>query len=76
MAGESKDSLASRGRSTLIRTGATLGVVAGLIGLCWVVEVIDFVLPVSLDQFGIVPRSLSGLVGIVVSPFLHGSLGI
>lgn len=28
----------------------------------------------ALEQFGIVPRTLSGLVGIIVSPFLHANL--
>lgn len=53
----------------------TLGAVLGAVGVCWAVEIVDFILPISLDQFGIIPRSVSGLLGIVVSPFLHGSFG-
>lgn len=42
----------------------------------WAVEVFDFLTPwASLDRFGIRPRSVSGLIGIVVSPFLHGGFG-
>ncbi|TVR24882.1 MAG: rhomboid family intramembrane serine protease [Ilumatobacter sp.] len=37
----------------------------------WAVELIDLVTPGSLDRFGIRPRQLDGLVGIVTAPFLH-----
>ncbi len=48
----------------------------GLLAIMWVVEVVDFVLPmVQLDQFGILPRSERGLVGILLSPFLHIGFG-
>lgn len=52
------------------RTG--LLVVAVMAALMWVSEAIDTVLGGALDQFGIVPRQLSGLDGIVFAPFLHG----
>lgn len=48
----------------------------GLLAAMWAVEVVDFVLPmVDLDQFGIRPRSARGLVGILLSPFLHVGFG-
>lgn len=48
----------------------------GLLAIMWAVEVIDFLLPmVDLDQLGIRPRSESGLVGIMISPFLHVGFG-
>ncbi|HSH03942.1 MAG TPA: rhomboid family intramembrane serine protease [Anaerolineae bacterium] len=38
----------------------------------WVLEIIDFILfTFSLDRFGIAPRSLIGLRGIFLAPFLH-----
>lgn len=46
-------------------------VVAGLTVLLYLVELIDVVLPADLDQFGIVPRTVSGLDGILWSPLLH-----
>ncbi len=46
-----------------------------IVGVLWVVEVVDAVLPLNLDQFGIRPRSVGGLVGILFAPFLHGSWG-
>jgi membrane associated rhomboid family serine protease len=48
----------------------------GLLAVMWAVEVVDFVLPmVDLDQFGIRPRSERGLLGILLSPFLHVGFG-
>lgn len=41
----------------------------GLIIIIWIVFVLDRFLP--LENFGILPRSVSGLAGIVAMPFLH-----
>ncbi|MDH3647816.1 MAG: rhomboid family intramembrane serine protease [Gammaproteobacteria bacterium] len=46
---------------------------AGLLILLWIVEVVNFILSHSLNGFGLVPRRLDGLPGILVSPILHGS---
>ncbi|MBL1292809.1 MAG: rhomboid family intramembrane serine protease [Thiotrichales bacterium] len=46
-----------------------------LFGAMWAVYLVDFVIPGSLTQFGIQPRSMSGLTGIIFSPFLHAGLG-
>ena len=40
--------------------------------IMWLVYGLQTFIP--LEQFGIVPRTLSGLIGIFASPFLHGSL--
>jgi membrane associated rhomboid family serine protease len=42
------------------------------IGSIWVVFLLDLLLP--LESYGLVPRTLYGLAGIVTMPFLHGSL--
>lgn len=48
----------------------------GLLAVMWLLEVMDFLLPgVSLDQFGIRPRSHQGMMGILLSPFLHIGFG-
>jgi membrane associated rhomboid family serine protease len=48
--------------------------VAILVGVLWVVFVVNnLILGGHLTQFGLVPRRISGLPGIVLSPFLHGS---
>ena len=36
---------------------------------------IDFIIPIDFNQFGIHPRSILGLFGIPLSPFLHGGFG-
>lgn len=41
----------------------------------WLVYFVDLAIPANLSQFGLVPRSIRGLIGIVTSPFLHGSFG-
>ena len=46
-----------------------------LVAVMWGVFVIDLVLPgVSFTQFGIQPRKLTGLTGILFAPLLHGGL--
>ena len=41
----------------------------------WFFELADWILGGSLDQFGILPRQIIGLRGIVAAPVLHGSFG-
>lgn len=43
-----------------------------LLGVMWLLEVIDAVPGVFLDQHGIRPRDTDGLYGVVAAPFLHG----
>lgn len=40
----------------------------------WAVSVINFVLPLHLERFGVHPRSLFGLVGFVVAPWVHSGM--
>lgn len=48
----------------------------GLAGVLWLSEAIDFVLfRGRLDQYGVVPRTFSGLWGVLFAPFLHGGFG-
>lgn len=59
---------------SVIKSHAVL--LLGLLATMWVVEVLDFVLPIlDLDRFGIRPRSVTGLAGILCAPFLHGGFG-
>ncbi|MEW6281951.1 MAG: rhomboid family intramembrane serine protease [Candidatus Eremiobacterota bacterium] len=48
---------------------------AGMLGAFWAAEAVDTVLGGQLDQFGIVPRTLDGLVGVGAAPFLHAGFG-
>ena len=49
--------------------------VVALVGVMWVVEILDLVLPGVWNEHGIVSRDLSGLLGIPLAPFLHDGLG-
>ncbi|HLP65022.1 rhomboid family intramembrane serine protease [Flavobacterium sp.] len=46
-----------------------------LLILIWSVFYFENVLNEDLSVFGILPRTVSGLKGVVLSPFLHGNLG-
>ena len=41
----------------------------------WTVYFVDLFLPFDLRSYGIRPRSIEGLFGLIASPFLHSSLG-
>ena len=45
-----------------------------VVATLWVVHVVNWLLPLRLEKFGILPRTLRGLIGIVFSPFLHANL--
>jgi membrane associated rhomboid family serine protease len=45
------------------------------VGILWAVYFADWLLGLRLENWGIVPRQLGGLVGIPLSPFIHGGLG-
>ncbi len=45
--------------------------VVAFIGVIWIVFALDRVLP--LELLGLVPRTFSGLTGVVAMPFLHGN---
>jgi membrane associated rhomboid family serine protease len=43
------------------------------VGIIWVIYLIDLLLPYNFNQFGILPRKLSGMIGVVFSPFIHAN---
>lgn len=51
-------------------------VIAPLVAILsiWIVFLIEIRLQVNLNEFGIYPHKISGLQGIVFSPFIHGSV--
>src|SRR5687767_3476386 len=46
-----------------------------MLALMWGSEIVDLPLDGRLDRFGIRPRRLDGLDGVVFAPFLHGGFG-
>lgn len=60
-------------RNLLDQFSAQITILGSFVTLMWGLEIIDAIIfRNALDQFGIRPRSLSGLAGILFSPFLHG----
>lgn len=49
--------------------------VLAMLALMWGAEVVDTALGGDLDRFGIRPRQLDGLEGIVLAPLLHSGFG-
>lgn len=47
--------------------------IIGFIALIWIVYAVSFFL--SVNDYGIQPRSWGGLIGVATSPFLHANLG-
>ena len=45
-----------------------------LVTAIWVVEIVNFLLGHGLTSWGLVPRRVSGLIGIPLAPFLHAGL--
>lgn len=46
-----------------------------MLAAMWASEIVDVILDDRLDRFGIEPRQLDGLDGVVFAPFLHGGFG-
>jgi len=46
-------------------------VVAAMVALMWMVEVVDQIADGRLEAYGIEPREVDGLDGVVFAPFLH-----
>ncbi len=55
------------------RTKAYL--IVGFVALIWAVELVNMVLGHRLNVLGIHPRTVVGLPGILLAPFLHGGIG-
>jgi membrane associated rhomboid family serine protease len=52
-----------------------LAVIGLLLGVMWVLEIVDTVANHRLDEYGIEPRDADGLIGVVAAPFLHADFG-
>jgi membrane associated rhomboid family serine protease len=45
------------------------------IAILWGVRLVDSVLPIDFNVYGLIPRTFGGLIGIPLMPFLHGGWG-
>lgn len=52
----------------------TIQLVFVIIGLIWIVEIINMSMGHNLYIYGVLPRKVEGLKGIILHPFIHGSL--
>jgi membrane associated rhomboid family serine protease len=50
-------------------------IVIAMVAVMWVLEVVDVALDHRLDRYGIEPRDLDGLDGVLAAPFLHVGFG-
>ena len=55
-------------RAALLEGAAVIGI---LLGVMWVLEIVNKIDGQRLSADGIYPRSLSGLLGVISAPFLH-----
>ena len=46
-----------------------------LVCVMWILEIVDLALDHRLDRYGIQPRELDGLDGVLTAPFLHVGFG-
>lgn len=52
-----------------------LGLLFGIVAILWGLEIVDTVFRGALDQFGVQPRRISRIPGILTSPFIHLGFG-
>ncbi len=57
------------------RFSSSLPFLIGFVAIIWVVEIVNASMGHQLNSWGIFPRSVHGLAGIPLAPFLHGSFG-
>jgi len=47
--------------------------VLAVVATMWLVHLVDWILvPIDFNAYGLVPRTMNGLLGIITMPFLHG----
>ncbi len=64
--------MAAKPRAALPLNSTRFAIVS-IVMLCFVLQLINSLPGINLHGFGIYPRSITGLVGILCAPFLHGS---
>lgn len=69
----SKALLSSRPRIDPRSWGGALVIMLGVLAVLWVVQIVNAANDYAFDRFGLGPRRLGGLWGIVTEPFLHAS---
>ena len=47
----------------------------GFVALLWIIQLLSWGLDVGLEDFGVRPREVAGLPGILSAPLVHGGFG-
>ena len=68
------DAMGSTERPLLDELKENAYLVLGFVALIWVVQILDFILPGRFVTWGILPRTIEGLRGIIFAPILHNGL--
>jgi membrane associated rhomboid family serine protease len=67
--------MSSEGKAITREIKTQIMILGGFVGLMWLLELIDLLVGGRLDIYGVIPRNIVGLRGILFMPFLHGGLG-
>src|SRR6188472_3884377 len=62
-------------RPTLAEPLGPVLLVGVMLAVMWGLEIIDLLPGTNFDRWGIRPRTMRGLVGVPLAPFLHSGLG-
>ena len=54
---------------------SSLLLLIAFVAILWVVQVVNILMDYRLNEYGVAPRTIEGLRGIPLSPFLHGGFG-
>jgi membrane associated rhomboid family serine protease len=69
-------SITERAGAAAITLRGQLIILGGFVALIWIVELVDWlILNGTLDAYGVRPRTITGLRGILFMPFLHRGFG-
>ncbi len=69
------DSVAREGPLPARLARSPAGLIVVLLAVMWAAEILDYLLPYNADLLGIQPRTVPGLLGVVLAPFLHVGFG-
>ena len=54
---------------------ASLSLLIAFVVILWIVQLVNLFMGYGLNEYGVVPRTIQGLRGVPLSPFLHGGFG-
>lgn len=58
-----------------MKIGKNIKIALAAVAILWLVHLLNLVLPFDLRLYGLRPRHIEGLWGLVCAPFLHGGFG-